>query len=65
MRIMVDRSRCEGHAQCEAVAPSLFHVGDDGDLTIHDEGKELPAANVADAENAVMACPVMALSIEP
>src|SRR5262245_48430622 len=30
MKIEVDRNRCEGHAMCEAVAPDLFSVDDDG-----------------------------------
>ncbi|MBF6125708.1 ferredoxin [Nocardia brasiliensis] len=30
MRIVADRARCEGHGMCEALAPNLFRVGDDG-----------------------------------
>ncbi|WP_433575025.1 ferredoxin [Nocardia brasiliensis] len=30
MKIVADRARCEGHGMCEALAPNLFRVGDDG-----------------------------------
>ncbi|MFC9440791.1 ferredoxin [Nocardia sp. NPDC057030] len=30
MKIIADRARCEGHGMCEALAPNLFRVGDDG-----------------------------------
>ncbi|RBY74726.1 ferredoxin [Geodermatophilus sp. TF02-6] len=30
MRIAADRERCVGSAACEALAPELFCVGDDG-----------------------------------
>lgn len=30
MKIIADRTRCEGHGMCEALAPKLFRVGDDG-----------------------------------
>ena len=61
MKISVDWDRCEGHAQCEAVAPDLFHVEDDGNLSYRYDGESLPPVHEEDAENAVMACPVMAL----
>ena len=30
MEIRVDRSLCTGHAQCNAVAPELYELDDDG-----------------------------------
>jgi ferredoxin len=30
MKILIDHSLCQGHGQCEEVAPALFRVGDDG-----------------------------------
>lgn len=64
VKISVDRDRCEGHAQCEAVAPDLFHVDDDGTLSYRYDRESLPPEHAEDAENAIMACPVMALVTE-
>jgi len=30
MHVVVDRTRCMGSGRCEATAPDLFEVGDDG-----------------------------------
>jgi ferredoxin len=61
MRIVADRARCEGHAMCEAIAPTLFRVGDDALVTpladtIDESDREL-------AELAVDSCPVAALRL--
>lgn len=29
-RVRVDRQRCEGYSQCNALAPELFELDDDG-----------------------------------
>lgn len=61
MKILIDRSRCEGHGLCEEAAPSLMHLDDDGELVLdHDEvgGDVLAAAGAA-----VRACPVAALRL--
>lgn len=57
----MDRDRCEGHAQCEAFAPNLFHVDDHGNLSFRYDGQVLPPEHEEDADNATMACPVLAL----
>ncbi|WP_084654668.1 ferredoxin [Nocardia altamirensis] len=61
MRIIADRSRCEGHAMCEAIAPNLFRVGDDALASplvdmIAESDREL-------AELAIDSCPVAALRL--
>ncbi|PXX57471.1 ferredoxin [Nocardia tenerifensis] len=58
MKIIVDRARCEGHGMCEALAPNLFRVGDDGVVE--------PADLVGEGDRdlvrlAVDSCPVEAL----
>lgn len=30
MKIVIDRSLCQGHGQCEEITSSLFRVADDG-----------------------------------
>jgi len=61
MRIVVDRDKCTGLGMCEAEAPDLFEVQDDGTLLVliekPDEDKR------AELEAAVESCPTEALSI--
>jgi ferredoxin len=61
VKILLDRTRCEGHGLCEEAAPGLMHLDDDGELVLdYDEvdGDLLAAANAA-----VRACPVAALRL--
>jgi ferredoxin len=61
MRIVVDYNKCTGLGMCEAEAPDLFEVQDDGSLTVLDEK---PGDDQREAlEAAVAACPTEALSI--
>ncbi|GAB2931598.1 hypothetical protein GCM10027047_29940 [Rhodococcus aerolatus] len=62
MRIDADLDACEGHGQCEAVAPGLFALDDDGELQVLRDG-ELDAGEEAAAGTAVAACPVAALRL--
>jgi ferredoxin len=34
VKVGVDRDRCVGSGTCEALAPDVFEVGDDGVLTL-------------------------------
>ena len=34
MRVEIDRERCAGTGGCEAMAPDVFEVGDDGELVV-------------------------------
>ncbi|MEV6558656.1 ferredoxin [Nocardia sp. NPDC051756] len=59
MKINADRTRCEGHGMCEALAPNLFRVGDDGIVepiadAIEDDDHDL-------IQLAIDSCPVEAL----
>jgi ferredoxin len=61
MRIVVDRNRCTGLGMCEAEAPDVFEVQDDGSLVLLNE---TPSADQREAvETAVQGCPTEALSI--
>jgi ferredoxin len=56
-----DYDKCTGLGMCEAEAPDVFEVGDDGSLQILDES---PGEDKrAELEAAVEACPTEALSI--
>jgi ferredoxin len=61
MRIVIDRDRCTGLGMCEAEAPELFEVQDDGTLRILDDRPEQSCRVIAEA--AVQACPTEALSL--
>ena len=61
MRIVVDHDKCTGLGMCEAEAPELFEVQDDGSLTVLNETPG--EGERAEAEAAVASCPTEALSI--
>ncbi|MHA3020617.1 ferredoxin [Mycobacterium sp. BMJ-28] len=61
MKVSVVRDRCQGNGQCEAVAPSLFHLDEDDIAVFSHEGQSLPAELEDDATSAIEACPVRAL----
>jgi ferredoxin len=61
MRIQVDRDRCASTGGCEALAPHVFEMGEDGVLAVltpEPNGTDLP-----DVRTAVTACPTRALSL--
>jgi ferredoxin len=61
MRLMVDHTKCSGVALCEAEAPDLFEVQEDGSLIqlVERPGEDRREA----AEAAVASCPYQALQI--
>lgn len=64
MKITVDWDRCEGHGLCEASAPSVFSLDDEGTLTYYFEGRDVPAELEEPARAAAGVCPVLALRVE-
>ncbi len=61
MHIIIDHSKCTGHGLCEAEAPEVFQVQDDGSLRLL---TEYPTESErAGVEAAVEACPTQALRI--
>lgn len=62
MKLIADRNRCEGHGMCEALAPELFRVGDDGIVTLLRD--TVTEADRDIVELAVDSCPVQALSLD-
>ncbi len=62
MRITWDESRCASTGMCEAVAPELFRIGDDGALRVLQESPgEQCRTLIAEA---VEACPTGSLGLE-
>lgn len=57
--VKVDRERCEGHGLCEAVAPAVFRLDDEGMLHI---ASKMPAGETDAVAAAVRTCPVAALT---
>jgi ferredoxin len=59
MKITVDTDACEGHGRCAFVAPAVFQLDENLDLTYDPApGEELRAA----VEEAIAACPEQAIS---
>ena len=62
MRVLVDRDRCVGSGTCEALAPDVFEVDDDGVLVVL---RETPGEDeLSDVRDAVTACPTRALGLD-
>ncbi|MFC7550658.1 ferredoxin [Plantactinospora sp. GCM10030261] len=58
MRIQIDRQRCQATGLCEATAPEVFRLGDDGVELI--EGVD-PSGYATEVAAAVDGCPMEAL----
>jgi ferredoxin len=61
MRLQFDRARCEGFGFCEEVAPEVFQVDDDGDLSIL--RPQIPPELEEKVQAATRVCPVAALKL--
>jgi ferredoxin len=56
--ISIDRSLCNGHGVCEALAPEVFELGDDGLAVLRTASSE-----DATVQEACDSCPMGAISI--
>ncbi|MET0199825.1 MAG: ferredoxin [Rhodococcus fascians] len=61
MKIEIDRSKCAGHARCNAAAPSLFDLDDDG--YIDTDGFDVPDGDAEVARIAADSCPERAIAV--
>jgi ferredoxin len=61
MKIVVDQSKCTGHARCNAVAPDLYEVDDNGYCALTE--LDVPAGRESDARAGADGCPERAISI--
>lgn len=62
MRVVADRTVCEGIGMCESMDPDRFEVGDDDVVDVLDGDPPVGARD--DVSAAVDACPVAALRLE-
>ena len=60
-KVHVDMNLCQSHGECTYVAPDIFELGDDDVLRWKEDVDESRRAAV---EEAVNACPMMAIRIE-
>jgi ferredoxin len=56
----IDRSLCQGHNRCAALAPDVFGIDEDGFGYVLDDG-EVPDDLVDAADDIVGACPEQAI----
>jgi ferredoxin len=61
IRILVDRDLCASTGGCEALAPDVFEIGDDGALVVR--RPEPDGDDLADVRAAVASCPTRALAL--
>jgi ferredoxin len=61
MRVVVDRVKCTGLGICEAAAPAVFEIDDEGDLVILRE--QISPEQLDEVKEAVLGCPTAALKL--
>lgn len=62
MKVVVDSTKCMGHARCNAVAPQAFDLDDEGYAIVTPYAAE---ASPADLHSAAESCPEQAITVEP
>ena len=62
LKVTVDFAKCAGLGICEAMAPDVFEVGDDGALVLLKE--DITDESLQLVEEVVAGCPTRALRIE-
>jgi ferredoxin len=61
MKVQVDMNLCQSHGECVLMAPDVFELGDDDVLVWQEQVSDERRSRVQDA---VDACPMMAIRIE-
>jgi len=61
LRIVADRSKCEGHGMCEATSHEYFELDDTATVVVIDENP--PDSEKSFVQAAVDSCPVAALEL--
>jgi ferredoxin len=62
MKVRVDTDRCTGHSRCNAVAPDVYQLDDDGFCVIVNE--DVPAEFERQAREGADVCPERAIEID-
>ena len=63
VRVEVNLHICEGHGQCNAVAPEVYDLDDDGYCLI--QNPDVPPDLETQAVEGAHACPVCAITVIP
>ncbi|HET9731578.1 MAG TPA: ferredoxin [Acidimicrobiales bacterium] len=63
MRITLDRSKCQGHGRCYALAPQLFDADEEGYSVLRGDGA-VPSGGEQAASLAEANCPEFAITVE-
>jgi alkylation response protein AidB-like acyl-CoA dehydrogenase/ferredoxin len=63
LRVVVDSTVCEGHALCVSFVPEVFELADNDRSTVLDV--ELTDELLESVEEAIVRCPVQAISLQP
>jgi len=61
VKIVVDKSKCSGHARCAATAPDIYELDDMGYVALTE--LEVPAGMEKQAQDGAAACPERAISL--
>jgi ferredoxin len=61
VRVEVDPTMCEGHGQCNAVAPEVYDLDEGGFCVIN--SSEVLRDLESQAEQGALACPMLAITI--
>lgn len=61
MRVEVDSNICEGHGQCNSVAPEVYDLDDGGYCLIHNT--DVTPELEPHAREGALACPVQAITV--
>lgn len=61
--LSVDDTRCMGHGRCYSVAPNLLSDDEEGFVTLRGGSMPISDDQLADAEEAVAACPERAVTL--
>jgi len=64
MRVVVDRTRCQGHGRCYDLAPDVFESDERGRVDVAVTG-DLPPDLEPDARIGIANCPESALRLIP
>lgn len=60
MKLTVDKQKCQGHAMCAAVAPSVYPLDDEGYVAF--EHAEVDESDRSAATLGIETCPEQAIS---
>jgi ferredoxin len=61
--LAVDATRCMGHGRCYSVAPNLLSDDEEGFVTLRGSSMPIEDTQIAEAEEAVAACPEQAITL--